>query len=205
MAQAHIAHPPPAPPVSPGVPIKRLLEIGAEQAVEVIDGEMIMMSPQKWQNTRIALDLYDALLPLVKRGNLGRLATEATYALDVDEKRRRVSGSLVPDLSFISRERYKEAMRVYGEQDFLRIVPDFAVEIVSPDDKYTVVNRKVELYLKHGAWLVWVIDPQLRNARIATPDNPGGQMVDDTAILTTDPLIAGFSISLSTLIDGAEG
>ena len=203
MAQAQITHSSPAQPVLPGVPIKRLLEIGAEQAVEVIDGEMITMSPQKWHNTRIALDLYDALRPLVKANNLGRLATEATYALDVDDKRRRVRGSLVPDLSFMSRERYDEAMRVYGEQDFLRIAPDFAVEIVSADDKYTVVNRKVELYLKHGAQLVWVIDPQLRNARIATPENPGGQIVGDNATLTTDPIIPGFSINLSLLIDGA--
>ncbi len=205
MAQTQAAHSPPSHPDSPGVPIRQLLEIGTEQAVEVIDGEMIVMTPQKWQNTRIALDLYDALLPLVKEQNLGRLATEATYALDVDEARRRVHGSLVPVLSFISRERYEEAMRTYGEQDFLRIAPDFAVEIVSPDDKYSVINHKVELYLHYGTRLVWIIDPQLRNARIITPDNPAGKLVDDKSTLSTGPVIAGFSIALSTLLDGPQG
>jgi Uma2 family endonuclease len=111
---------------------------------------------------------------------------------------------VVPGVLFISRDRYDEQLRKYGEQDFLRVTPEFVIEILSEDDKYTQVNKKVALYLRYGTQLVWVIDPQQRNARVITPEQPAGVIVGEEATLSGEPVLPGWSIRLKELL-GAQG
>jgi Uma2 family endonuclease len=49
-----------------------------------------------------------------------------------------------------------------------RGAPDLAVEILSPDDRMTRVNRKVRFYLENGVRLVWLIDPDNRIVTVMT-------------------------------------
>lgn len=40
------------------------------------------------------------------------------------------------------------------------IAPDIAVEILSPDDRRPILDEKIDLYVRGGAELVVVVDPQ---------------------------------------------
>ena len=47
-------------------------------------------------------------------------------------------------------------------------VPDLAVEILSPSNTKTEMNRKLDDYFNAGVQLVWYIDPETRTAKVYT-------------------------------------
>lgn len=67
-----------------------------------------------------------------------------------------------PDISFIRRERLTPAMR----RGHVRIVPDLAVEVVSPNDRAWHIEGRINDFLRAGTPLVWVLYPDLKVAVI---------------------------------------
>ncbi len=55
----------------------------------------------------------------------------------------------------------------------LRIAPDLAVEVVSPNDLVYEVDAKVQDYLKAGTRRVWVIHPEGRTIEVHRVEAPG--------------------------------
>jgi Uma2 family endonuclease len=51
----------------------------------------------------------------------------------------------------------------------VRIVPDLAVEVISPNDLASEIDEKVAEYLAAGVRLVWVVHPRLKSVRIHRP------------------------------------
>jgi Uma2 family endonuclease len=58
---------------------------------------------------------------------------------------------------------------IRGEAN-LETAPYLCIEIVSPDEDQTVLERRIEEYLEFGASFVWVIDPVARLASIHSAD-----------------------------------
>jgi len=50
------------------------------------------------------------------------------------------------------------------------VAPTLAVEVLSPNDKPSEVNTKLQEYLTSGTRLVWLIDPESRTVTIHRPD-----------------------------------
>ncbi len=67
---------------------------------------------------------------------------------------------LVPDVAYVSNER----LRPLSDQELESppLAPDVAVEILSPDDRRTDVDDKVDVYLRAGSSLVIVVDSARR-------------------------------------------
>jgi Uma2 family endonuclease len=202
VAQAHLTHTqrPHAEPHR--ITLERYMELLDEQLYEVIDGEVIPMTPQQLRSSRIAHDLLFSIERFVRDKELGRVWTETVYALDVAPGTNWVEGSLVPDVSFTSQERLDEQMARYGEEGPLRIAPDLAVELVSPTDKFSLLFIKAARYLEYGTKLVWLIDPQRRAVHVYTPEQPDGFILHDTDALTSDPVLPGWSMAIVELLDG---
>jgi Uma2 family endonuclease len=175
------------------------------QPIEVVDGEIVVMSPPQRQHIRIAHDLFRSLDRFLEENQLGRAWLEAPYLLEADDRGDWVRGARTPDLSFIARERVEAHDAQYGDVEGpYRLAPDLAVEIVSPGDSYSTVMQKVADYLRYGVRLVWVIDPQTRAVRIHTQEDPDGRTLSDTDTLSGEPVLAGWSMSIKLLLDGKE-
>ncbi len=54
-----------------------------------------------------------------------------------------------------------------GEQ-ILRKPPFICIEALSPEDRMSRVEKRIDDYLELGVAYVWVVDPQSRNAYSAT-------------------------------------
>ena len=52
------------------------------------------------------------------------------------------------------------------DPDFMSIIPDLAVEVVSTNDTVYEVAEKVREYLTAGFPLVWVVDPKTRSVTV---------------------------------------
>jgi len=158
------------------------------------------MSPPPIRPIRIARDLCDSLGDFASAGDLGQVWPDGTpYVLDASPRRDWVRGARMPDVSFIARDRLAAHAAQHAEDGPFRLAPDLAVEIVFPGDSYTDINRKVSDYLRYGARLVWVIDPDERTIRIYTPD---GRTLRDGDTLSGDPVLPGWSMPVRAVLDG---
>jgi Uma2 family endonuclease len=99
----------------------------------------------------------------------------------VVEQRVRVSATRyrVPDICVMLAEPDEE---VFTEPPFL------CVEILSPEDRASRMERKIADYLKFGVPYIWVINPRTREAYIHTAT--GMHAVEDGLLRTSGPDIA---------------
>jgi Uma2 family endonuclease len=93
------------------------------------------------------------------QADLGRLYTSDTQFIlsqnpDVIVK---------PDVAFVRAERLPSEPEREGP---MRIAPDLAVEVVSPNDRFVEVMEKIDLYRKAGVPLVWLIEPRGRTITV---------------------------------------
>ncbi len=86
-----------------------------------------------------------------------------------------------PDVSFVSRER---AEATAEERGFFPGAPDLAVEVISPNDRYSEIEEKVSDWLRAGTQMVVVIDPHQRTATVY-------RAPDDICILTEGDMLDG--------------
>lgn len=131
-----------------------------EGRFELIDGGIQPKMPTVLGHGSIIDTLSWLLNTLIRTHKLGKLFVEAPYVTRYDS--HWVKGCLVPDLMFVSALRY-DAYRT-EESDWaakpLILVPDFVIEVVSPNDAYNALEDKVRRYMAEGVRMVWVVDPQ---------------------------------------------
>ena len=100
-----------------------------------------------------------------------------------------------PDASFISRERLDEV----GETDgYWPGAPDLAVEVISPNDRYTDVEAKVAEWLAAGTRMVIVVNPRRRAVRVDRSPTDIDDLVEGDSIDGGD-VVPGWSIQVSEL------
>ena len=80
------------------------------------------------------------------------------------------------------------------------VVPDLAIEVVSPHDLADDLVEKTLEYFQSGVRLVWVVYP--RHRRIYVYDGPGSvRVLQDSDALDGGKVLPGFSLPLSQLFD----
>ncbi len=102
-----------------------------------------------------------------------------------------------PDVAYVHAERRPARMRGFPD-----LAPDLAVEVLSPDDRPGQVLAKVGDWLNAGTVIVWVIDPQRRNARHFAADGTI-TLLGEQDTLDGAPVLDGLHIPLSSLWSAA--
>lgn len=150
---------------------------------ELIDGELVRMTPPGGEHGEIQAALILAIGPYLAQTNLGRIFGEVGYLLSEDP-----DTVLAPDLSFISKARVPADRTRY-----LALAPDLAVEIVSPSNSPGEIERKIAIYLHAGTRMVWVAYPRQRQIVVHAPGEaprvftesdqiPGGEVLPGLAL-----------------------
>jgi Uma2 family endonuclease len=101
-----------------------------------------------------------------------------------------------PDVSFVRRGRFPNDRIPRGH---VRIPPDLAVEVVSPNDEWYEVERKLEDYLSAGVPLIWVVNPDVRTVHVYQSDGTVRRLRDADE-LTGEPVLPGFRVRLADLL-----
>jgi Uma2 family endonuclease len=93
-----------------------------------------------------------------------------------------------PDVSFIRLGRLPNEEMPTGH---VRMAPDLAVEVVSPNDLYYEVDQKVREYRQAGVRLVWLIVPPSRSVLIRRLDGTIAE-VHEGDELSGEDVVPGF-------------
>jgi Uma2 family endonuclease len=163
-----------------------------ESLYEVVDGHRVELPPTSTLANRTAGELYLHLATFVKRHGLGRANIETLFIIDPRRDLRRR-----PDVSFVSNERWPPDRAVPNVGDW-HVVPDLAVEVISPNDLFHEVIAKMREYFRYDVRQVWLVLPNDQEVHIH-------QKGKQPFVLTmTDELdggeqLAGFRLPLATL------
>lgn len=159
---------------------------------ELVRGQMIVREPPGFRHGDIAMAIAGRMYPFVREKGLGRvLAAETGFVLFTNPDTVRA-----PDVAFVKHERIPNPI----PRGYARFAPDLAVEVLSPDDRPGEVLAKVADWLQAGTRLVWVVDPDRRNARVYRADGTES-LLSETDALDGEDVLPGFSCPLSQVFD----
>ncbi len=166
-----------------------LLTMPGGDQFELVDGHLVERGMGSWASAveiKLVILIHHAITP---KGLGNVFGSGASYQCFSGNKVRK------PDASFILAGRLPDGRIPVGH---IKVVPDLAVEVVSPTDLQYEVDRKVAEYLEAGVQLVWVINPDTRVVLIYRLDGSisgvreGGELDGEGAV-------PGFRCSVSDL------
>lgn len=168
------------------------------QRAELVRGQLIVSEPPGFRHGDVTARVTLALALYVRDASrssatpIGRVvAGDAGFWIG-----RSPDTVRAPDVAFVHQERLPTVLPI----GFAQFAPDLAVEVLAPSDRAGAVNDKVADWLKAGAELVWVIDPQRRAARVHRADG-SNDTLDDAQSLEGESLLPGLELPLVELFD----
>jgi Uma2 family endonuclease len=162
----------------------------AKQGIfELVDGVLVEKSMGKLESL-LAAAILAILRGFIQPRNLGIItAPDGMMRLTPTISR-------APDASFISWARIPPGP--LSEDSLAEIVPDLAVEVLSPSNTKAEMARKRREYFGAGVRLVWEVDPRARTVTVyESPDQ--WTILDASMSLDGGAVLPGFVLPLSEL------
>ncbi len=144
---------------------------------ELVEGELITVSPTMPEHNAVRDTLLVALRNFLAGRELGRVWSEQAFRLSADTVR-------IPDISFV------RAGRAVDPHQLPDGAPDLAVEVISPTNTGREIYRRMSDYFGAGSRRVWAVYPEHREVYIQGED-----------ILEDPELLPGFSVKVSSLFE----
>ena len=141
----------------------------------------------------LALTLYDFLANFVSAKSLGRAVHELLFELSPVSRNRR------PDVAFVSYERWGKHQHVPRTPAW-NVIPDLAVEVVSPTNTMNEIVGKVNEYFTAGVRVVWLVLPEHRQIYVYESAQRVNVLNHD-AELTDESILQGFRMPLADFFE----
>jgi Uma2 family endonuclease len=174
----------------PNLTAEEFEDLSNTEGMELIDGspeEIEVGSESSFVGGRVF-----TLLAAAGAGRLGLLFPADTGYICFPHRPRLVRK---PDVSFVRNGRFPHNRPPRG---FARLVPDLAVEVISPNDTYYEVDDRLNDYLLVGVPLVWIVNPDRRTVLTYTPDGTIRRLTAEQE-LTGEPLFPDFRVRVADL------
>ena len=175
--------------------IEDLYHVPDNGKAEIIDGEVVLMSPTGFVPGFAAGEIFASLREFSRRTKLGRALTD-NLGFIVNLPRRK---SFSPDAAFYTGP--PTGMK------FLEGAPAFAAEVRSENDygpkAEREIARKIADYFAAGTQVVWDVDllgqDTVKVFRASDPDNPTVYRRGDTA--EAEPAVPGWTMPVDDLFE----
>jgi len=165
-----------------------------EEKAELVNGEIIIMSPASAGHNRASGKIYRSLLAYEEQtGNGFAFTDNVGFIVDLPHRQ-----SFSPDASYYFGE--------FNEKEFIDGAPAFAVEVRSPDDFGPAAERAIAAkradYFAAGTQVVWDVDmireKAIRVYRAPAPDQPTIYAIGDIA--EAEPALPGWKLPVADLL-----
>jgi len=155
--------------------------------MELVDGEIIVMSPSGYESDEVALEFGRQIANWVRPRKLGRVTgSSAGFTLPNSDTR-------APDVSFVKAERLRKSPRSFAD-----LAPDLIIEVKSPTDSLTKLRAKIDEFLSLGTRVGILIHPEQRWLEVRlTGQEP--ITLRDGDVLTLPELLPGWEVKVEDL------
>lgn len=153
---------------------------------ELLDGELIELASATPEHNYVLGALSYSVKTWLRQTRWGVDLFDIEFAIGPTRR-------LHPDLAILQSAKWAQVDR---RKIPVTVIPDIAVEIVSPSESARDLGRKVEAYLEAGVAEVWVIYPEDR--RVSVETNQSARRLRSADLLDC-ALLPGWSISLRAL------
>ncbi len=127
---------------------------------EVVDGEILIMPPNKWEHALIAQQVGSALDAQLDARDA--IVLTATFGLVI---RKAPLTSRVPDLAVFRKSTIVE------QDGYIHSAPQLVVEVLSPANTRRERERKLADYASLGVPEMWVVSPEARTVEVLYLEN----------------------------------
>jgi Uma2 family endonuclease len=166
---------------------------------ELVNGTLVERNLSLWSSF-VAGELYGLLYTHCRENRLGWLLPENTSFCCFPDDPKRVRR---PDVSFIGRGRLSlEQAKAEGH---VSLVPDLAVEVISPNDSYYEVEEKAVEWLSAGVRLLWIVNPKRCQVQVRRPTSNGIKILEKDDELSGEEVIPGFRCRVGDLFQPPPG
>lgn len=156
-----------------------------ERLLELVQGEVTEKMPTE-EHGAIVANILTELRTFLKSHPVGRVATEVQHQLPDDPYNARR-----PDITFM------QGNRSPVKRGPVPAMPDFAVEVKSPDDSLRQLREKAEYYLQHGTQMVWLVYPEKQLVEVFTAEAVEILTAADT--IEGGDTLPGFRLAVATI------
>ncbi len=184
-----------------GMSLNDFIERYNQTPFELVNGEIIPLSPTVAGHNWVARALFRPLDQHIRANELGELIWEMPFVME--DTPDWVKGSRTPDLLFYNAERW--AAYVANTPNWQRkpcvLIPDLIIEIISPTDRLSDVQDKIKAYLADGVQIGWAIDWQHKTVSVHSAGELSPTLISADGVLIGGDVLPGFSLTLSAIFD----
>jgi Uma2 family endonuclease len=166
---------------------EELWSLAGRGRCELVRGILVSMSPTSGPHGRTENRVAHFLTTFVDEHALGEVYVGETGFITSRDPDT-VRGA---DVAFLTGERAAQVPTT----GFIPFAPDLVVEVVSPDDRWSEIQDKVNEWLAAGARFVWVFDPARKSTDVFAPNRH--QSLNEGDKLTGEDVLPGFSVGVS--------
>jgi Uma2 family endonuclease len=160
---------------------------------EVVDGVRVEREPMGAFETVLASWLCHVMNSFAAGKKLGLAVNEVLFVLNTARNLNRR-----PDVAFVSYARWPASM--VAREPAWNVVPDLAIEIVSPTNLVQEIDRKITDYFQAEVRLVWVFYPD--SGRVYVYQSPRDvSILERTGTLDGGEVLPGFRLRITDLYE----
>ena len=170
----------------------------SENHYDLIDGELFEMSPPGGLHGELAYMIARYIGNFIEEHGLGTVTVETGYH-PPDNRRILLS----PDVAFLSSAKISRPL----PDKYIPVMPDLAVEILSPSDTFRQVRRKAAVYLRYGTQLVWIVLPAEKGVDVCRSVDGSRldiEFVGNEGSLSGEQILPGFELELELLFPATK-
>jgi Uma2 family endonuclease len=157
---------------------------------ELINGELVDMGNSGMEHGNISAYLC-GLIELYARSHKLGVSCDSSTAFSFKSGNKRS-----PDISFVSKKRLQGLKRL--PKGFFQGAPDLAVEVISPNNTFEELHKKIAEYFENGCKLVWVINADEKSILVYHQPQPDKLLqVNDN--LDGEEVLPGFTLAVKDL------
>ena len=160
-----------------------------DHRLELVDGEIIIMSPCGYESDEIAVEIGRQLGNWVRPRRLGRVTgSSAGFILP-----NATADTRAPDVSFVKASRMPRTT-----EDFANLVPDLMFEVRSKTDSLDALRAKIRQFLELGTTIGGLVD--YRTQTIEVFRNQAEPIILHNGYSFTAPeLLPGWEMEVSSI------
>ena len=158
------------------------------------EGEIVIMPPAGGESDHRSLRVAGRLDLWAEKDGRGE-AFGSSIAFILPDR-----SVLSPDAAWVSNESLHRLTR-QQRREFLKLCPEFVVEVMSPSDRLSRTKEKMERWIANGAQLGWLIDGDAETVYIYRKNRPAKTRRGIQELAGEGP-VEGFVLQLASIWAG---